>query len=344
MTGMGTGERAGSPVRLLFLDRDGTLNRTVERRPPNTPEEVKLLPNVVPVLSRHVAAGWQLVIVSNQGGVASGYITESQAHAVQRRVIELLPVPVAASYLCPHMPGAVVPEYALDCPNRKPEPGFVLAALKRFGARAVECLFVGDTVTDRQAAEAAGVPFRWADRFFQRPVDRGLKTKDGRWVRLRELAAEDAGAVQDLIRRAGGHGAAQVLQRLGELAPDEAGKGPPGAGGAGPDLHLLATAEGTATGWLALVRGRAPGETHTADLGLGVDESYHGAGIDALLMETGLEWARQQQGLKRVCVQVPAGDAPVTTLCCAFGFVEEGRQPRGRDGTALDRVTMACYL
>jgi D-glycero-D-manno-heptose 1,7-bisphosphate phosphatase len=344
MTGMGAGWQAGSPVRLLFLDRDGTLNRTVERRPPNTPEEVELLPNVVPVLSRHVAAGWQLVIVSNQGGVASGYITESQAHAVQRRVIELLSVPVAASYLCPHMPNAVIPAYALDCPNRKPEPGFILDALERFGARAAECLFVGDTVTDRQAAEAAGVPFRWADRFFQRPVDRGLKTRDGRWVRLRELAVENAGVVQDLIQQAGGHGAAQVLQRLGEPAPNEEGKGTPEAQGAGPDLYLLARVEDTAAGWLALARGRTPGEARTADLGLGVDESYHGAGIDALLMETGLEWARQQQGLKRVCVQVPAEDAPVTTLCCALGFVEEGRQPRGREGTALDRVTMACYL
>lgn len=155
-------------ARLLFLDRDGTLNRSFGHRPPNTVDEVELLPNVRETLSRYVTEGWKLVVISNQGGVAHGYISEAQAWAIQDRVIELLGLPVAASYLCPHQVGAEVAAYDLDCPNRKPNPGFILKALEQFQAQARDCLFVGDFESDQQAAQAAGVSFCWADAFFNR--------------------------------------------------------------------------------------------------------------------------------------------------------------------------------
>ena len=83
------------PVRLLFLDRDGTLNRTFGSRPPNAPHEVTLLPGVQERLEHYAAEGWQLAVITNQGGVAAGYLTEEQAHAVLQRTIDLLGVPVA---------------------------------------------------------------------------------------------------------------------------------------------------------------------------------------------------------------------------------------------------------
>jgi D-glycero-D-manno-heptose 1,7-bisphosphate phosphatase len=173
-------------VRLLFLDRDGTLNRAFGSRPPNTPQEVALLPGVCDVLVRYAAKGWQTVIITNQGGIAAGYLTETQAYAVLQQTIDLLPVPVAAAYLCPHMVKAIVPEYALDCPNRKPKPGFILDALHSFGAKAEDCLLIGDAITDKQAAQAANVPFCWADRFFGRPINRGMRDSQGRWIQLRQ--------------------------------------------------------------------------------------------------------------------------------------------------------------
>jgi histidinol-phosphate phosphatase family protein len=158
---------------------------------------VALLPNVNPVLSRYVADGWQLVIVTNQGGVASGYITLEQACAVQRRVIALLAVPVVAAYLCPHMPNAPLAEYALNCPNRKPRPGAVLRALSAFGVHSQDALFVGDSSTDRQAARSAGVSFCWADRFFEREIDRGLRLHEKGWVQVRQRPV-DGSCVLDL--------------------------------------------------------------------------------------------------------------------------------------------------
>ena len=78
-----------------------------------------------------------------------------------------------------------------DCPNRKPRPGFILQALRRFAAQPEDCLFVGDSSTDREAARAAGVPFQWADRFFSRPIDRGIKAEDGTWFGIRQVPATE---------------------------------------------------------------------------------------------------------------------------------------------------------
>jgi histidinol phosphatase-like enzyme len=77
-----------------------------------------------------------------------------------------LPVRFDASYLCPHHPQGTIPRYAISCPNRKPAPGAILDALDRFQIRPQDSLFVGDQDTDRLAAEAAGVPFQWAEDFF----------------------------------------------------------------------------------------------------------------------------------------------------------------------------------
>jgi D-glycero-D-manno-heptose 1,7-bisphosphate phosphatase len=292
--------------RILFLDRDGTLNRSVGRRPPNSPEEVELLPGVAAVLAEYADLGWLIVIVSNQGGVASGYFSEAEARAVQQRVVDLLPVPVAASYFCPHMPGGLATAYALDCPNRKPNPGFILTALERFGARAEDALFVGDSSTDRQAADAAAVPFRWADLFFGRPIERGMRTETGSWAQISQAAPQEWAR---LIDRAGA---------WGEVPP------PASAAEQAGNLALIADLQAAPVGWLSLLRGDLEGE---ADLAFAVDPELGSAGVDSaevgsLLLESALDWARAQRGVARLCVQVRADNLPVTRLCCRHGFAQ----------------------
>ena len=151
---------------VLLLDRDGTLNRSLGNRPPNHPAEVQLLPGVAPKLHRCAAMGWRIVIITNQGGIAFGYQTESQAHATHRAVLDALPVEVDASYLCPHHPEGIIARYAIACPNRKPSPGAIIDALALYRAEPQDCLFVGDQDSDRLAAAAADVPFKWAWEFF----------------------------------------------------------------------------------------------------------------------------------------------------------------------------------
>jgi histidinol-phosphate phosphatase family protein len=316
-------------VRILFLDRDGTLNRSIEGRPPNSPHEVELLPGVEKTLSDYADQGWLVVIVSNQGGVASGYISEAGARAVQQRVIDLLPVPVAASYFCPHMLGGRVAEYARDCPNRKPKPGFILTALEQLSAQAQDCLFVGDSSTDRLAAEAARVPFRWADLFFGRPIERGVQMESGGWVQACQVEPAEWQALIGLACN------------WGEPAPQ------PDVAARPDSLALVVRNKAAPVGWLSLVRSKSGSE---ADLAFGVDaahsevareEGLRGSGIGGLLLECALDWARAQPGLKRLCVRVRADILRAAQLCCRYGFGEWQAQP-GVDGTGW--VQLGCSL
>jgi len=321
-----------APARILFLDRDGTLNHRIGSRPPNTPKEVELLPGVASVLSDYVAQGWEIVIVSNQGGVASGYISEAGARAVQQQVIDLLPAPVAASYFCPHMAGGRVAEYALDCPNRKPKPGFIFFALERFGARAEDCLFVGDSSTDRQAAEAAGVAFRWADLFFGRLIDRGYQWAGRGWGQVRQAESKNWATTITLA-----HSWGKVLPQPDAVEQEGS-------------LALVAWVSATPVDWLSLIRGEAEIE---ADLAFGVDPAYQvpageeteATGIGSLLLDCALDWARAQPRLDRLCVQVRADNLPVSRLCCRYGFQERrSRSLHGFGEGSAGWIRLDCSL
>ena len=102
----------------IFLDRDGTINREVEYLA--RPEQLELLPGAAGGMRRLRAAGYRLVVVTNQAGVARGYFHEEDVRAVHVRLREMLQaegVELDAVYYCPHHPegqGA----YRRACPNR----------------------------------------------------------------------------------------------------------------------------------------------------------------------------------------------------------------------------------
>jgi D-glycero-D-manno-heptose 1,7-bisphosphate phosphatase len=68
--------------------------------------------------------------------------------------------------VCPHHPRALLPRYRRQCDCRKPRPDLLLQALAYFGVPAAEAVYIGDRLTDEQAALAAGFQFVFADRFF----------------------------------------------------------------------------------------------------------------------------------------------------------------------------------
>ena len=146
------------PVRrAVFLDRDGTINADtgyVAR-----PDEVRLLPRAPEGLKALAAAGYALVIVSNQSGIARGMMTPEQADAVEARVLELLRqhgAVVEAAYRCPHLPEGRIAAYAIDCECRKPKPGLILLAARERGYDLARSWTIGDSARDVEAGLAAG--------------------------------------------------------------------------------------------------------------------------------------------------------------------------------------------
>ncbi|HOT30194.1 MAG TPA: HAD family hydrolase [Candidatus Ozemobacteraceae bacterium] len=147
--------------RAVFLDRDGTLNPDpgyISR-----PEDFELFPETPKTLRRLRDAGFLLIIVTNQSGVARGIIPPAsleRIHEKMRRELERAGAAPDAIYVCPHHPDFPQPGHAAGtaCGCRKPEPGLVIRAIADWKIDAASSFVVGDRMTDVQMGLAAGVP------------------------------------------------------------------------------------------------------------------------------------------------------------------------------------------
>jgi D-glycero-D-manno-heptose 1,7-bisphosphate phosphatase len=141
----------------VFLDRDGTL--VEEHHYLHDPERVALLPGTAAALARLARAGFALVLVTNQAGVARGLYGEEAVELVHRRLRELLAaggVALDGVYYCPHHPDGLVAGYARGCGCRKPAPGMLEAAARDLDLDLAASYLVGNDPVDVGAARAAG--------------------------------------------------------------------------------------------------------------------------------------------------------------------------------------------
>jgi len=141
----------------VFLDRDGTLVEEVPYL--HDPAELALLPGVAAALAPLGAAGYALVVATNQAGVARGYYDEAAVARVHRRLRALLAAGGArldAVVYCPHHPDGTVAAYAGACRCRKPGPGMLAAAAERLGLDLRASYLIGNHPSDVGAALAAG--------------------------------------------------------------------------------------------------------------------------------------------------------------------------------------------
>jgi len=136
----------------VFLDRDGTVIEEVGHL--GEPERVAILPGVPAALRGLSDAGFALVLVTNQAGVARGMFTEEDVAAVNARTAELLAaegVSLDGIYHCPHHP-----DFTGPCDCRKPEPGMLKSAARDLDLDLGASWMVGDHPSDAGAARAAG--------------------------------------------------------------------------------------------------------------------------------------------------------------------------------------------
>lgn len=141
----------------IFLDKDGTLIHDV---PYNVdPDRITLREDAGPALARLHEAGFQLVVVSNQPGVARGLYPETALPPVwQRLERDLAPfgVKVEAFYHCPHHPEGLNPLYTYHCECRKPRPAMLLRAALEHDIDLAQSWMVGDILDDVEAGRRAG--------------------------------------------------------------------------------------------------------------------------------------------------------------------------------------------
>lgn len=135
-----------------FLDRDGTIIRDTEYL--RDPEQVELLPGAAAAIRRLNEAGWPVIVVTNQSGIARGLLTEQDYERVRMRVDKLISLEGAmidASYHCPHHP-----DHSGSCACRKPGTKLYTDAAEAHALDTSRSWYVGDRLRDVSPADHFG--------------------------------------------------------------------------------------------------------------------------------------------------------------------------------------------
>lgn len=141
-----------------FLDRDGVIN--VDHGYTYKPEDLAFIDGAPDAIRRLNEAGYLVVVVTNQSGVARGYYGEvdvERFHAHMQAELAKAGARIDAFYSCPYHPEGIVAEYRLDHPDRKPKPGMILRALRDLPIDAGRSFLIGDLPSDIAAAAAADI-------------------------------------------------------------------------------------------------------------------------------------------------------------------------------------------
>lgn len=136
--------------KAAFIDRDGNLIHEVGYI--SDIKRVKLYSRSIKAMQLLKANGYKVIVVTNQSGVARGYIKESFVKAVHKHIDAILKkqgLKIDGYYYCPHhAKKAKLKKYLVDCDCRKPKIGMIKAAQKKFNIATKGSFVIGDKLTD----------------------------------------------------------------------------------------------------------------------------------------------------------------------------------------------------
>jgi len=172
--------------KAVFLDRDGTIIEDVGDL--NNPIDIKFIPGSIEAIKKLNQAGYKVVVITNQSGVARGLIREDMLQTIDKTVQKTILAgggQLDAIYYCPHHPQHGHYPYKRVCNCRKPGPGMILKAAKDLKLDLAQSYMIGDKISDVEAGINAGV--------------KPILVLTGQSARFKEKAAEKMVAIcQDL--------------------------------------------------------------------------------------------------------------------------------------------------
>ena len=137
----------------LFLDRDGVIN--IEKNYLHKIEDFEFIDGIFKLCKKYQALGYLIIVVTNQSGIAREYYDEEDFSVLTRWMVDVFEregVSITEIYHCPHHP-----DISGVCSCRKPDPGMLLEAAKKYNIDLKHSLLVGDSERDITAAHQAGV-------------------------------------------------------------------------------------------------------------------------------------------------------------------------------------------
>lgn len=143
--------------KAIFVDKDGTL---VVNIPFNAdPKKIKLLPYSAKSLMDLRNEGFEIIVISNQSGIANGLFSEKELQKIKKELekkLRFFDVDLKAFYYCPHHPKGTIPKYTVSCCCRKPSPGLLKKAAIEHGINLKKSWMIGDILNDIEAGNRAG--------------------------------------------------------------------------------------------------------------------------------------------------------------------------------------------
>ena len=144
--------------KAAFIDRDGVINE--EKDYVHRIKDFVFLPRAIDGLKLLRDAGYRLIVVTNQAGIARGYYDEASVKILHEHMSASLAaegVFLDGIYFCPHHPQGRVEAYTIKCGCRKPAPGMLLRAAHELHLDLAESVLIGDKLSDIVAGLKAGV-------------------------------------------------------------------------------------------------------------------------------------------------------------------------------------------
>jgi D-glycero-D-manno-heptose 1,7-bisphosphate phosphatase len=147
--------------KLVIFDRDGTLN--IDSGYTHKVADLIWVPGALSTLSKLNHLGAKVAVATNQSGISRGFFTKEQVNLFHTRMTmeaKKAGGNIEKFYICPHQPSD---KEEPICPCRKPNPGMLNTAVSEFGVNKEDCIFVGNSSSDKLAAERAGLDFHLAN-------------------------------------------------------------------------------------------------------------------------------------------------------------------------------------
>ena len=172
----------------IFLDRDGVINYDHEYT--YQIKDFIFIPDVFEVCKQFIQLGYQLIIITNQSGIARGYYSEQDFENLNQWMLEQFKIngiEIKAVYYCPHHPEKGLDKYKTACDCRKPEPGMIKQAALEHQIDLPQSILIGDNLSDIKAGKAAGVGKNFLVKTGKKKVDDSSKIADGCFANLSSI-------------------------------------------------------------------------------------------------------------------------------------------------------------
>lgn len=147
-----------SETAAVFLDRDGTVCEEVGYL--SNEKDLRLIPGAGKAIGMINRAGWKTIIISNQSGIARGYMNSDEVDRVNQRLLEMVKdegARIDGIYYCPHHPQGISP-YNIQCECRKPGAGLLNKAVREHKLALDKSIMVGDKYSDVETAIRLNIP------------------------------------------------------------------------------------------------------------------------------------------------------------------------------------------